>query len=79
MIDDKKLLVKLTNNNLTYIFSYMALILTTSNELVVNNLSLIEENEVKDVKELFLRKLDAIDNIVGLAPTPSTPLLNSGR
>jgi hypothetical protein len=51
----------------------MAVSLTNSNDLVVNSLSLVEEDKVIDGTELFLSKLDAIDNIVGLAPeTPNT-------
>ena len=46
----------------------MALNLTTNNAMIVDSLSLIEKNEVIDVKTLFFSKLDAIRGIVGLAP-----------
>jgi hypothetical protein len=57
----------------------MAVSLTHSNDLVVNSLSLVEENKVIDVKELFLSKLDAIDNIVGLAPETLNTLAKLGE
>jgi hypothetical protein len=57
----------------------MAVSLTSSNDLVVNSLSLVEENKVIDVKELFLRKLEAIDNIVGLAPDTLNTLQTLGE
>jgi hypothetical protein len=47
--------------------------------LLVNSLSLVEENKVIDVKELFLSKLDAIDNIVGLAPETLNTLAKLGE
>jgi hypothetical protein len=57
----------------------MAVSLTTSNDLVVNSLSLVEENKVIDVKELFLSKLDTIDHIVGLAPETLNTLAKLGE
>jgi hypothetical protein len=47
--------------------------------LVVNTLSLNENNEIVDVKELFLSKLDAIENIVGLAPDTLNTLAKLGE
>ena len=44
----------------------MAVSLTNSKDIVANNISVIENNKVIDLKELFLSKLDAIENIVGL-------------
>ena len=46
----------------------MPISLSNSKDIVANSLSLIEESKVIDVKELFLSKLDAINNIVGLPP-----------
>jgi hypothetical protein len=46
---------------------------------VVNSLSLVEENKVIDVKELFLSKLDAIDTIVWLAPEMLNTLAKLGE
>ena len=57
----------------------MAVSLTTSNDMVVNSLSLVEKNKVIDVKELFLSKLDAIDTIVGLAPETLNTLAKLGE
>ena len=57
----------------------MAIILTNSNDLVVNSLSLIEEERVIDVEGLFLRTLEAIDNIVGLAPDTLNTLAKLGE
>ena len=53
--------------------------LTNSDDLVVNSLSLIEKDKIIDVKELFLSKLDAIENIVGLAPDTLNTLANLGE
>ena len=52
--------------------------LTNSDDLVVNSLSLIEKDKIIDVKELFLSKLDAIENIVGLAPETLNTLAKLG-
>jgi hypothetical protein len=57
----------------------MSVFLTNSNDLVVNSLSLVEKNKVIDVKELFLSKLESIDNIVGLAPETLNTLAKQGR
>jgi hypothetical protein len=48
-------------------------------DMIVTSLSLIEERRVIDVKELFLSKLDAIDNIVGLAPDTLNTLQQLGE
>jgi predicted AAA+ superfamily ATPase len=40
---------------------------------------LIEEEKTIDVKELFLSKLEAIDNIVGLAPETLNTLAKLGE
>jgi hypothetical protein len=57
----------------------MAVSLTNSNDLVVNSLSLVEKNKIIDVRQLFLSKLDAIDNIVGLAPETLNTLAKLGE
>ena len=57
----------------------MALNLTNSNNMVVNSLSLIENNRIIDVKELFLSKLDAVEQIVGLAPETLNTLAKLGE
>jgi hypothetical protein len=57
----------------------MIVFLTNSNDLVVNSLSLVEENKIIDVKELFLSKLDSIDSIVGLAPETLNTLAKLGE
>ena len=46
----------------------MPISLSNSKDIVANSLSLIQDSQVIDVKELFLSKLDAINNIVGLPP-----------
>ena len=68
MTDDKKSVVTRFNNKLRSIYSYMTLILTNSNDVIVNSLSLIDQNKIIDVNQRFSSKLDAIDTIVGLAP-----------
>jgi hypothetical protein len=40
--------------------------LNNSTDIVANSISVIDKNKVIDLKELFLSKLDAINNIVGL-------------
>ena len=40
--------------------------LTNSKDIVANTISVIDKDKVIDLKELFLSKLDAINNIVGL-------------
>ena len=47
--------------------------------MVVNSLSLIENNKVIDIKELFLSKLDAVEQIVGLAPETLNTLAKLGE
>jgi hypothetical protein len=47
--------------------------------MVVNSLSLIEEEQIIYVKVLFLSKLDAIDNMVGLAPETLNKLAKLGE
>jgi hypothetical protein len=47
--------------------------LTNSKDIVANSISVIDKNKVIDLKELFLSKLDAINEIVGLP----TETLNS--
>ena len=44
----------------------MSVSLTNSKDLVPNSISVIDENRVIDLKELFLSKLDATNSIVGL-------------
>ena len=44
----------------------MAVSLTNSKDLVANSISVIDKDKVIDLKELFLSKLYAITNIVGL-------------
>ena len=40
--------------------------MTNSLDIVANTISVVDKNKVIDLKELFLSKLDAIENIVGL-------------
>ena len=44
----------------------MAVSMTNTLDIVANTISVIDKNKVIDLKELFLSKLDAINNIVGL-------------
>jgi hypothetical protein len=44
----------------------MAVSMNNSRDIVANTISVIDGNKVIDLKELFLSKLDAINNIVGL-------------
>ena len=44
----------------------MAVSLTNSKDSVANTRSVIDKDKVIDLKELFLSKVDAINNIVGL-------------
>ena len=53
--------------------------LTNSHDVIVNSLSLIGAEKITDVKELFLSKLDARDNIVGLAPDTLNALQQPGE
>jgi hypothetical protein len=57
----------------------MVFSLSNSIDLVADRISLIEEERTIDVKELFLSKLEAIDNIVGLAPEPLNILAKLGE
>ena len=47
--------------------------------MIVTSISLIEKNEVIDVNQLFLSKLDALNNIVGLAPDTRNTLAKLGE
>jgi ribonuclease PH len=40
--------------------------LNNSKDIVATSISVIDKNKVIDLKELFLSKLDAVNNIVGL-------------
>ncbi len=42
--------------------------LTNSTDLIANSISLVDGNQLVDVKDLFLSKLDALQDIVGLPP-----------
>jgi hypothetical protein len=53
--------------------------LSNTVDIVANTLSVIDENRVIDVRELFLSKLDAIDNIVGLPPDTLNTLQKLGE
>ena len=44
----------------------MSVSLTNSKDLVANSISVIDKNKIIDLQKLFLSKLDAITNIVGL-------------
>ena len=44
----------------------MSVSLTKSKDLIANSISVIDKNEIIDLQKLFLSKLDAITNIVGL-------------
>jgi hypothetical protein len=57
----------------------MVFSLSNTVDIVANTLSVIDENKVIDVRELFLSKLDAIDNIVGLPPDTLNTLQKLGE
>jgi hypothetical protein len=57
----------------------MVFSLSNTLDIVANTISVIEDNKVIDVKELFLSKLGAIENIVGLPPDTLNTLQKLGE
>ena len=54
------------NNIIVSTLYCMSVSLTNSKDLVANSISVIDKNKIIDLQKLFLSKLDAITNIVGL-------------
>ena len=63
-------------NNLT---GNMGINLSNEINVVAHSLSLFENNKITDVREIFLSKIDALNNIVGIAPETLNTLAKLGE
>ena len=52
----------------------MSISLTNSKDLIVNSLSLVSNSRIEDMNDIFLSKLEAVSNIIGLDPSTMNTL-----